>query len=138
MFKFIKSLLIIFLAVVCLCGFSKRTKEKSFIIFASDEVTLTNLASTKVNFELGETVHYLVYVPKGFQDDFVRIQVLKKDTKTNFGGYSAKYTYDSEVTPKSSVLTGKIAVHEPGLFVMQVVEFSHPTKAVSVGAFKVD
>ena len=138
MFRVIKGLLILFFVFVCLCGFSKRTKEKPFIMFASDEVTLTNLASTKTTFEKGDDIHYLVYVPKGFQDDFVRIQVLKKDTKTDFSGYKVKYTYDTEVTPKSSTLAGKLTVYEEGLFVMQIVEFAHPAKAVSVGAFKVE
>ena len=123
---------------VCGFSFAKKDKQKPFIIFSSSPINMENFNNAQKYFPKGETIHYFIFVPKGFQDDFVRIQVLKKETKVDFGGYSVKYTTDAEVEPKTSRLTGEITLYESGTFVMQVVDFANPNEAISVGVFVVE
>ena len=140
MLKLLKIVLFVVFSLSLLCGFSfhKKDKEKPYIIFSSSKINKEAFQDCKKLFEKGENINYLVYVPEGFKDDFVRIQILKKDTKVDFAGYSVKYTQDREVVKNSKQFSGQITFYETGTFVIQVIDFSNPYEAVAAGVFKIE
>lgn len=136
--KILRFIIIFLLTSFLLCGFSLRKKDVSFIVFSKSPINQKNLANSTRSFSPGEKIYYMVYLEKGFQDDLIRVQILKKDMKVDFGGYSVKSTNDNEVVYGSSNFLGDISVYEPGVYIMQIVEFAHPSKAVAIGMFKVE
>ena len=140
MLKLLKIVLLVVFSISLLCGFSfhKKNKEKPYVIFSASKINKDVLQDCKTLFEKGEVINYLVYVPEGFKDDFVRIQILKKDTKVDFAGYSVKYTQDREVVKNSKQFSGQITFYESGTYVIQVIDFSNPYEAAAAGAFKIE
>ncbi len=133
----LKYLISFVLVCFMLCGFSLKPKPKAFIVFSSNPVNQSTLSNTEVCFKEQQKIYYMIYNPNGFQDDFIRIQVVKKDDKTNIGGYKIKYTNDVEVKLNSKVYCDALILHEKGIYFMQVNEFKEFNKALAYGTFEV-
>lgn len=125
-----------FIIIFC-CGFFCRKKEVPFILFSSEPITTGAELVAKTDFRLGERIYYMIFAPKGFNDDVLRIQIIKKNDKGGFEGYTVKYAQDIVVDIGSKVYSGSLQLYDSGMYIAQVVEFSNSTKPIAYAVFGV-
>ena len=135
MINFLKNLVIFSLIIFVCCAFIGRKKEKSFIMFSATPITEGAELFPQTDFQLGQNIYYMIYSPKGFEDDLLRIQVIKKNDKSAHEGYNIRYAQDVEVPLGGKIYTDKLRLYEKGIYVMQATEFSNDTHSLAYGVF---
>ena len=89
-------------------------------------------------FKAGDKIYYMIYTPKGFQDDCIRIQLIKQDDKVPIGGYTVMYTQDVDVPLNATTYSNDITIPGKGIYIMQVAEMNNFRKALMYGSFRVE
>lgn len=116
-------------------GFLGWKKERAQIFFSSKQFIQTDGQFFQTEFQLGEKIYYLIKNPRGFSDDMIRIQILKKNEKAPIGGFTFVWTNDVEVEIGSTYFIDDFYLNEKGVYYMQVTEFSNDTKPIAFGIF---
>ena len=128
--------LLIFLGIIFFCcGFFGWKKQPAQIFFSSTPFMENDGKFFQTDFQLGEKIYYLIKNPKGFSDDVLRIQILKKNDKSPAGGFTFALTKDVEVRIRETSFVDDFFLHEKGIYYMQVTEFSNDTKPIAYGIF---
>ncbi len=131
-----KKLLVIFLFLssILLSGCSKRP----FILMNSRPVTTQNAQYFEQRFQKGQRIYYAVIKPKGFKDDAIKIEIVKKSTKTPTYGYSMEYAQNLSIDKTKKYYTNYFTINNSGLYFMQVFELRRPDKCFARYDFWVD
>ena len=116
-------------------GFLGWKKETAQIFFSTSPFVGGDEKFSQTDFQKGEKIFYLIKNPKGFTDDVIRIQILKKNDKSLAGGYTFSFTEDIEVEVGSKFFADEFQLYEKGIYYMQVTEFSNDTKPIAFGIF---
>ncbi len=124
-------LLIVLLSV----GFATK---KGSILFNDVPINQVSQGSEKLTFNVGDKIHYFIYMPKGFKDDYIRIQVIKGEDKVTSGGYKVVFAQDVELSNlNKNSYSDYFVIYEKGVYIMQVLEFKNMNKGVAYGTFGV-
>ena len=112
-------------------------KSDPFIVFsAQNPKDGLNKNQIEYYFKKGQPVYYAVISPKGFEDDMLRISLTKKDTETEFGGYT-NYRNKTVKLNGDNYYSDYYIIREEGIFVMQAFSVSNLNKAIATGIFRV-
>jgi len=131
-------LTIFILSVFVFCGFSLPQRQKPFILFCPLPINQDTISSATNMFKAGDKIYYMIYTPKGFQDDCIRIQLIKQDDKVPIGGYTVMYTQDVDVPLNATTYSNDITIPGKGIYIMQVAEMNNFRKALMYGSFRVE
>lgn len=71
-----------FLAPFVLSGCS----NDALLYFNSQPITKETVNYPSRNFAVGQKIHYVLILPKGFKNEYIRVQIVKKEDKTNHWG----------------------------------------------------
>lgn len=126
----IVSILALFLLSAC-----SITNYKSGILF-SDKPFVGENFEQKILFRTNERVYFGIFTKKGFKDDIIQYQLLKKDEKTPVGGYKIVYSNRAEVKHEH-YFTDYIVPQGKGLYYIQVFELHNLQQPIVVGNFRV-
>lgn len=112
-------------------------KGEPFIVFsAQDPKNGLNKNQIEYNFKKEQPIYYAIISPKGFEDDILRISLTKKDTKTEFGGYT-NYRNKTVKLNRENYYSDYYIIREEGIFVMQAFSVRNLNKAIATGIFRV-
>lgn len=103
-----------------------------FIVFSSQPVTQNTQPEYK--FPVGERMYYAVVNQKGFKDKVIKVQIFKKDEKSDFWGYSYVYNRTCELT-NDKFYTDFIVFHTKGHYAMQVFYLSDMQSPIIIADF---
>ena len=84
------------LCLVCLifvCGFGFKFrcgKHKALLLFNSQPITNQTINNAGRHFKAGEKIYYILINEEGFKDEYIRVQLVKKEQKQTTG--AIKYT----------------------------------------------
>lgn len=127
-----KKILLIFLlfliSTILFCGCSSN---KPFILMKSQPVTADNAKYFEQNFKKGQRVYYAIVKPNGFNDDAIKIEIVKKNTSTPTLGYSMEYAQNLSIDKTKKYYTNYFVPNNSGLFFMQVFELRRPDKCIA-------
>ena len=76
------------LCLVCLifvCGFGFKfrcAKHKALLLFNSQPITNQTINNAGRHFKAGEKIYYILINEEGFKDEYIRVQLVKKEQKT--------------------------------------------------------
>ena len=117
-------------AILCLisvffvCGFGfKCRKRKALLLFNSQPITNQTINQAGRNFKAGEKVYYILLNDEGFKDDYIRVQIVKKEQKTNHWGYKVYWSKDYEIDTSLKYFKSYFVIDEPGYYFMQIFSF---------------
>ena len=130
--------IIFIISVFILCGFGLPQRQKPFVLFCPLPIDQNTISTATTVFKAGEKIYYMIYIPKGFQDDFIRIQLIKQNDKVPIGGYTVRYTQDVDVPLNSTTYYNDVTISEKGVYIMQVAEMNNFNKALVYGSFRVE
>ena len=82
-----------FLAPFVLSGCS----NDALLYFNSQPITKETVNYPSRNFAVGQKIHYVLILPKGFKNEYIRVQIVKKEDKTNHWGYKIYQSRDFHV-----------------------------------------
>ena len=112
-------------------------KSDPFIVFsAQNPRNGLNKNQIEYNFKKEQKIYFAIIAPKGFRDDMVKISLTKKDTKTEFWGYS-NYRNKTVKLNGENYYSDYLIIREEGIFVMQAFNLQNLNKPIATGIFRV-
>src|SRR5574344_7444 len=128
--------LIFCLLILGISLFLTSCGEKSVILFNKYPISKDNILNNCRYFEQGENIYYVAMIPRKIRSPYLRIQIIKKETKTEFWGYKIFYSKDVRVM-KDQVYyyTDYIVIHTAGYYFMQVFEKDNLDKPIARADF---
>lgn len=132
--KKIFSYLIIFFGAFFLSGCG----DENFIVFSTQNPKYgINKEFAGTTFQKGERVYYAIVAPKGFREDLIKINLVKKDTKSEFWGFSNSKNRTVSTGGKN-YYTDYFVLSESGFYIMQTFDMINLSKPIATGIFKIE
>ena len=128
--------LVLIFCIIFTTGFALG-KAPSKIVFSEHPITPETFEYNMDTFKIKQRIYYAIHMPKGFKDDFIRIQLIKKDELSEFWGYKIYYSKDVEVPIGKKFYHDYLNIGEKGVYVMQVMEFRNLNSPIARGLFGV-
>ncbi len=120
------------LIIVVICSiFLTGCTEKPYIIMKSQPITVGNAKYFEQRFQKNERIYYCVVKPNGFKDEAIKIEIIKKSTKTPTLGYSMAYAQNIAIDKTKKYYTNYFTLPGSGLYFMQVFELRRPEKCIA-------
>lgn len=113
------------------------TNSNTIVLFNNQPITTKTIENYRSTFDVGQKIHYVVLCKKGFKDDVLRIQVVKKDEKSEFWGYSTIMNREVEVKNPNYYID-YFVIHNKGHYVMQVFHLKNLQTPITYGDFWVN
>ena len=114
-------LLLMFLAPFVLSGCS----NDALLYFNSQPITKETVNYPSRNFAVGQKIHYVLILPKGFKNEYTRVQIVKKEDKTNHWGYKIYQSRDFHVDTTKNYFIDYFVLGEKGYYFMQIFSFDN-------------
>lgn len=138
-----KKLLIIFLlfvfALPCFAFLGKK-KEKPLLLFSSINPQISiGFDETIKNedvFQVGKRIYFLVYVPEGFESEYIKYQIIKQDDKAHIGGYSRVGAAVKRIKDKNYYID-YIVLSQAGKYALQIFDITNLHHWIVYGHFVV-
>lgn len=133
----IKKTLLIVSLIFCLC-LSGCRKPHTIILFNHSPISKENFLNSSVNFKPHERIYYLFISEKPVKSDYIRIQILKKDEKSEWWGVKIAYANDFKIY-KDQVYyyNDYIVLNESGYYYMRVFAKNNLEKPLATASFYV-
>lgn len=122
---FLSSVMLITLSLFCTGCDSK----KPFAVFSSEPVTSASVSKFEKVFAVNTRIYYAVVVPKGFKDNVIRVQLIKKDEKTEFWGYKPVRSQDFQIQ-NAHYFLDYVVLSEKGYYFLRVFEKKNLDKPI--------
>lgn len=121
--KFLKHILLFFMlaAPIFLSGCS----NKPLLYFNTQPITKETVNFPSRNFAVGQKIHYILIVPKGFKNEYIRVQLVKKDDKVSHWGYKIYQSRDFHIDKSKNYFIDYIVLGEKGYYFMQIFSFDN-------------
>ncbi len=118
-----KSFLFVAVFVLLSVLLSGCDKNSPMLVFSSAPVTKQTNTNEKV-FSVGQPIYYAILMPKGFKNEYIRFQIVKKEEKNVHWGYKIYQSKDYHVDTAQNYFLNSFALHEAGYYFVQVFAFN--------------
>lgn len=126
--------LLCFVLVFVVCGCEK---EKPLVLFNNQQINTTTVQSPVDYFELGETTHFVVFNPKGFESPYLRLQIIKKDTKTQNWGFKIAVSKDVKIDNSKKFYIDSVNISQSGTYILSLFYLNDLNRPIVRGMFVV-
>ena len=109
--------LIICFSCVFLCGCDSKTP---YLIFNSQPITQKTVYDAQKIFKPYQTIHYAILMPKGFKQEYLRIQVAKRAENVPVGGISIYMAKDLYIDKSKKFYIDKFVIGQTGYYMVRV------------------
>lgn len=126
------------LLLICLMVLFVTTgcKPKSVILFNNHPITKETILNNSREFKMGKRIYYIFLTPKEITSKYIRVQIVKKDTKIEYWGYAVVYANDFKVMKDQMFYYNDyIVMNEAGYYVMQIFSKDNLTKPMAMADF---
>ncbi len=133
--NFLKVLIaFIFAASICLCV---NAKPRAYMVFDSEPITTKTVPKMRPVFRAGQRIHYAILCDKGFRGDTLKVQIIQKDEKSEFWGYTPLTNREVELN-NSHFYIDYLVLHNKGHYLVQVFELKNLQSPIGYGEFWVE
>jgi len=115
----------ILILVTVILGLFAHNDKPATIVFAARPITIETVKDAGKSFPKGEKVYYYLASKKKIKDEYIRIQIMKKDEKSEFWGYSIASTQDEYIGKNKRYFTDYFVIHDKGYYIMQIFPFKN-------------
>lgn len=131
-----KVLLIFFFALFLLCGCNR---EKAAILFSSEPITKEfTLDKAGNQFKIGQKIYFVLYNPKPYTGNVLKIQVLKADDKMTVFVPTIAHAREIEINPDNPYVVNNFVLHSAGNYWLRVFSRDNLEAPIAEANFKVD
>lgn len=129
---------LIILLLFCLFAFSACHKPNTIILFNKSPITKDNFLNNTVEFTVGSRIYYLFISEKPLKTEYIRVRILKRDSKANMQAIKMFYSNDFRLN-KDQVYyyNDYIVMNESGTYCMAIYALNALDKPLAVADFKV-
>lgn len=110
-------------------------KKEPMLLFNSQPITSRTIAFCSKNFALNEPVNYVLLNPKGFQSPYLRVQIIKKDTKVQNWGAKVHLAKDVKIDASKNFYINDVTLTQSGLYIMSIYYLDDLDKPIARGEF---
>ena len=132
-FKIFCSLIILFLTLF-LTG-CDRTRP--IILFNNQPINTQTVNSPVTIFQVGETLHYVLLNPQGFDSPYLRIQLIKKNTKVQNWGFGVDFTRNVKIDTTKKFYIDSLKLNNSGSYIMSIFYISDLNRPIARATFVV-
>lgn len=115
----IKRVLIVFLIIFSCIFISGCDSKKATLLFNSDKITKKTVYNVQSVFSVGQTINYVLLMPKGFKKDYLRMQVMKVPDNVSFGGANLYMANNVFVDTSKNFYIDKFIIRQEGNYVVR-------------------
>ncbi len=119
----IRRLILIFIFIfsaVFLCGCNENdAPKKKYLLFNSQPINQKTVYSAQKVFSSGQTINYVIIMPKGFKNEFLRMQIVKRADNIPQGGASIYMSENLYVDTSKKFYIDKFVIRQTGCFVVR-------------------
>lgn len=126
----IVSALVVFMCCAC-------DKEKAVLLFNNQPINEMTVRVPVNYFELGETTHFVVFNPKGFESPYLRMQIIKKETKTKNWGFNVYTAKNLKIDSEKKYFIDSVKLSKTGTYIMSIYYLSDLNRPIVRGSFVV-
>lgn len=140
MIKKILIIVILFLLMSSSYAAFWKKKEKPSLFLSSDNPKIKIISQEALSdesiFKKQSRIYFLVYVPEGFNSDYIKYQIIKQDDKAHVGGYSRIRNKVCKVKDKN-YYTDYFVIQDAGKYVLQIFNIENQHHWITYGHFRV-
>ena len=112
-------LFVLMFSVFCLSGCDKDGVKKPYLLFNSQPINQKTVYSAQKVFSPQQTIHYVLIMPKGFKQEYLRMQIIKRADNVPHGGASIYMSKDLFVDKDKNFYIDKLVIRQTGCFVVR-------------------
>ena len=105
------------------------------LYFSTQPIQKNNINNVGRVFRASDRVYYLLVNSKEFRDNYLRVQIIKKEQKTNHWGYKLYRSNDIQIDDGQKEVLSYFVINEPGYYFMQVFSFDDFDRVVARNDF---
>jgi len=95
-------------------------KEKPVLLFNNQPINKLTVQAPVNYFELGETTHFVVFNPAGFDSPYLRMQIIKKETKTQNWGFKIHTAKNFKIDSTKNYFIDEVKLSQKGTYIMSI------------------
>ncbi|OGI21094.1 MAG: hypothetical protein A2255_04440 [Candidatus Melainabacteria bacterium RIFOXYA2_FULL_32_9] len=129
--------LLLFFSITIL--FSGCNKNKALIFFSANPITIETFSMDKVEttFQEGQKIYFVLFNPKPFTSDILRIQVLKIDRKAPYYGFTIAHARDIEIDKTLNYATDYFCIHQEGYYILRIFSKDKLERPIAEADFEI-
>ena len=131
-----KKFLVILFLFICFfeCGFGRRNRP--IIFYSTTPITKQDTQNITRILNKDQRIYFAIIVPKGLKKGVYRVQIVKKDEKSEFWGYKYCRHYDYKIEEDNTpTITDYFVLNEKGLYFIQLFNLENINKPIALGDF---
>jgi hypothetical protein len=105
------------------------------LYFSMQPIQKDNINNVGRYFRVRERIYYHLYNPKGFRDEYIRVQIVKKDEKVNHWGYKVYWSKDYHIDSSQKDFSSYVVLNETGYYFMQIFSFDDFDRVIARNDF---
>ena len=130
-----KLVVILIIVLFTTCGF---IKQKAFVYFFKQPVTVETTLAPSAEFEIGKRVYYLFFSKKKLENDYIRVQLFKINDKIPQGGAEMLRVKEYRLMKDEAYYqTDYFVLHQAGRYVVQIYDPENLKVPLARGEFRV-
>lgn len=118
-----------------------KKKEKPTLVLTSSNIEDYHQSNDKVtpmfNFKTGKKIYFLINNPEGFKSNYIKMQIIKQDDKTNIGGYT-RIKNQTFRTNDRYHYSNYFTLSEAGKYFIQIFDIENLSQWLALEFFKVE
>lgn len=133
----IRVLITIFSALVLLCGCDRE--ERAMIFFSSKPITQEfTFDKAENNFELKNKIYFVLYNPKPYTCNVVKLQVLKSEDKSSVFVSTIAQAREIEIDPDNPYILNSFVLYSEGNYWLRVFSRDNLEVPIAEANFRVN
>ena len=108
---------ILVFSLVFLCGCDEK---KPYLTFNAQPINQKTVYDAQKFFKPSQTIHYAILMPKGFKQEYIRMQIIKRVDNIAQGGITIYLSKDLFVDKTKKFYIDKFVIHQPGTYVVRL------------------
>ena len=126
-----------FVVILLIFFVSGCEKTQPIILFNNQPINAKTVNYPVTIFQLGETLHYVLLNPKGFESPYLRVQLIKKNTKVQNWGFGLDYTRDVKIDSTKNFYIDSLKLNNSGSYIMSIFYVSDLNRPIARATFVV-
>ena len=129
-------LILLYIFFISGCQFALE-HDDSILLFGEKPLTKETILKGMIQntFKEGQLVHYGFYSKEPFKTTGGRVQILKKDQKTDVYGFSIEQSFDIHLNPDKNYYTNSFTIYSEGLYFMRIFTKNSPNSPIAQKSF---
>ena len=107
--------------ILCLCCFifSGCDKKSPYLTFNPEPITQKTFYNAQKVFKPNDTIHFALLMPKGFKNEYLRLQIVKHSDKVSWGGNSIYMSRELWVDTSKKYYIDKFVIRQEGYYIVR-------------------